>query len=862
MKLFFSSLLFLGFLAGFSSAEHPAFKVESINIESGKDAQVGGIDIMPNGNIAVAFHEGDIRLYDPETQTWSLFASGLHEPLGLVAEDNHTVTVVQRPELTKISDSDKDGVADRYETLCDDFGMSGNYHEFAFGPVKDKQGNYFLSLNVASNGAPIRKEIRGDWLEIGLPRNAFYGSREAWNEGVKNKAGRMYSRVPYRGWVMKVDGKTGEMTPWASGLRSPNGLGFDTDGKLYVSDNQGDWLGTSKLFHIEQGKFYGHPASLPWTKGYQGPAPLELSLDELEDRRTPAAVWFTQGTMANSPTQPILIPKGFGAFGGQMLIGEMNKARIIRLMLEDVNGVTQGACTPLIDGQGLDMGINRFVFDGPNSLILGSTHLSWPGGEGLAKLTFSGENSFQDIKNIAITADGFELEFLQAVDPATLQDIRLKRYTFDYHSKYGSGQNDTEDLAITFSPVGKSGTKFTAALSAEHKKDFCYEFNFPMCQNPLLCYTVREIPVATAAAGTNENWVDLLANDSLELWRNGSKTSRDKYPTVGEQWSVKDGTLVLDKTAPGRGGHIITKADDYYNFELQFEFLISVEGNSGVKYRVNPETVGLEYQVYDDVKFQGEKNSLASLYNLKAATADKVANEPGKEWNTGRIQAVGNTLKHWLNGKLVMEIEFGSDEWVKTFNKSKYNVDPAFARAPGPILLQDHGDAVKFRKLMIRELIYASKNDSAVHSSEPQKVVPSEPLIREAKFNSTNTYVVVPGGVRKGAKLWTDRSYKVRKLPDALIGGTLIQTPMVDRKNRNGDIISFELLEDCDVYVAMKASNPHPAWITSWEKTGEFIEASNQLACYRKSFAKGATVVLDNPESLQAMYSAIVVKTD
>ncbi|MEP2777009.1 MAG: PQQ-dependent sugar dehydrogenase [Luteolibacter sp.] len=494
MKTHLRTLFALAVSASLCAAQHPAFKVESIPVETGKDRQVGGIDIMPNGKIAVAFHDGEVRLYDPEKKSWSLFASGLHEPLGLVAEDDQTITVVQRPELTQISDTDGDGLADTYTTVCDDFGMSGNYHEFAFGPVKDKDGNYFVALNVASNGAPIREEIRGEWLELGLPREEFYVDKDGWTK-VKDAAGRMYSRVPYRGWVVKIDGKSGEMTPWAPGFRSPNGLGFDAKGELYVSDNQGDWLGTSKLYHVEKGKFYGHPASLPWTEGYDGPNPLDIPIPELEKMRTTAAVWFTQTTMANSPTQPILIPDGFGPFGGQMLIGEMNKSRVIRLMLEEVNGVTQGACTPFIDGNGLDMGINRLAFDANGSLILGNTHLSWPGGEGMARITYHGKAPFQDVINISILPEGFRVEFLEKIeDPSVLEEATLNRYTFDYHASYGSKQKDKEDVSLAFAPVGDSGKVFDITLGSAHKKDFCYEFSFPMSFNPLVCYTVREIP--------------------------------------------------------------------------------------------------------------------------------------------------------------------------------------------------------------------------------------------------------------------------------------------------------------------------------------------------------------------------------
>ena len=144
----------------------------------------------------------------------------------------------------------------------------------------------------------------------------------------------MYSYVPYRGWVIKVD-KDGNLIPWAMGFRSPNGLGFDTKGNLYVFDNQGDWLDTSKLYHVQKDKFYGHPSNLVWKAGFPDVNPLSLPVVELDKMRTEAAVLFPHGIMANSPTQPICDTTNgkFGPFAGQMLIGEMNQHRILRLML-------------------------------------------------------------------------------------------------------------------------------------------------------------------------------------------------------------------------------------------------------------------------------------------------------------------------------------------------------------------------------------------------------------------------------------------------------------------------------------------------------------------------------------------------
>ena len=148
----------------------------------------------------------------------------------------------------------------------------------------------------------------------------------------------MFSAVSYRGWVMKVTPE-GETVPWASGFRSPNGLALDREGNLFVSDNQGDWLGTSKLYHVRSGEFYGHASSLVWEPGFFM-NPLTLPVAVLNKMRERAVVQFPQGILSNSPTQPIFDYTGgaFGPFEGQMFIGEMNHPLIMRVALEEVTG--------------------------------------------------------------------------------------------------------------------------------------------------------------------------------------------------------------------------------------------------------------------------------------------------------------------------------------------------------------------------------------------------------------------------------------------------------------------------------------------------------------------------------------------
>jgi glucose/arabinose dehydrogenase len=425
------------------------YAVENIPVPPGLVPEVGGVDVMPDGRIVSVYHRGEVMTYDPDADSartdsaggqWSLFAKGLHDPLGVRAESDSSVLVMQRPELTRLVDTDGDGRANHYETVTDDFGMSGNYHEFAFGPAADSSGALYLSLNTASNKAGIWDEPRGRYDSLGRP-------------------GRMYSAVPYRGWVMRVDPETGRTTPFASGFRSPNGLAFGPEGRLFVTDNQGDWLGTSKLYHVEKDQFYGHVASLVWEEGFAGIQPLDLPVPVLNKMRQQAAVQFPHGILANSPTEPVVIPEDtFGPFGGQLLIGEMNQRRLLRVMLEEVGGQMQGAATPFLSnpsayrGNALRQGNNRLRF-GPadSTLWVGQTDHGWTGAQGLQRITWNGRTP-ADVQDMSLTPDGFELRFTRPLAEGVARAdtaFQFMRYYYEYHRKYGSDQYGRQRVEVT-----------------------------------------------------------------------------------------------------------------------------------------------------------------------------------------------------------------------------------------------------------------------------------------------------------------------------------------------------------------------------------------------------------------------------
>jgi glucose/arabinose dehydrogenase len=505
LPLFFTAIAALACATLPVSAESIAdhYAIEQVPLPKGLDPQVGALAVTPGGKLVAAFHRGEVMTWDPAHRHWHPFAFGLHEPLGLIALNERQVLVMQRPELTRLTDTDGDGSADLYETVFDGFGISGNYHEFNFGPARDAKGDLYIGLNVASNGDKVEKELRGGFRHYGVTHEDML---ERWKDA-KGKVGRMYSVVPYRGWILKLDGSTGEMTPWACGLRSPNSLGFDAEGRLLVCDNQGDWLGSSKLHHIVEGGFHGHAASLVWRADWDGRNPLTVPVAELDRMRTREAMFFPQSILASSPTQPLLDTTGgkFGPYAGQMFVGEMNISRIMRVLPETVAGVTQGAGLPFYDKAGLTQGINRLAFAPDGSLYVGQTHLSWAGGEGIQRITWKGTVPM-DVHGISITQAGFDLRFTKAADPATVTPaaFSIRRYYYEYHEAYGADTDDVTVIPVTAITPGKDGREWSLALDL--KPGYVYEFTMKGIKaadggeliNTLLCYTINRLRDGTA----------------------------------------------------------------------------------------------------------------------------------------------------------------------------------------------------------------------------------------------------------------------------------------------------------------------------------------------------------------------------
>jgi|GEM_PF-287547 len=389
------------------------YRVEHFPLPREIALMVTGMDWLPNGDLAVCTWSGEIWIVEQaqgpvESARYRRFARGLNEPLGLKVVRNQ-IYVVQKPELTRIADSDGNGEGDHFETLNNSWGYTGNYHAFAFGPVIDRANNFYAF---------------------------FCGQRGRWE-------------IPYVGWCVTITPDGRRLDGFCSGLRAPNGFGtYGPDDELFVADNQGNWVGASKLSHLERGKFYGFPSGFPAPEAeYKQPKSF-----------TPPAVWFPRKLSPSTSGFVTVDDDRFGPFKRQMLIGDFQNAVVLRVFLEKVGGRWQGAVWPF--AKGFLSGVNRLAMGPDGKLYVGGLKNSaWPAAGpkeySLDRVAFAQKVPFE-IKEARATNRGFELTFTEAVDKTTAtnpDNYDVAQFTYLYHQTYGSPEIDHEGKKESSTPV-------------------------------------------------------------------------------------------------------------------------------------------------------------------------------------------------------------------------------------------------------------------------------------------------------------------------------------------------------------------------------------------------------------------------
>lgn len=459
------------------------YKITAFDGPPGAALEVSSMELMPNGRIALGTRRGELWIAsgvdstDASRLKYQLFASGQHELLGLAyhAQDD-SLWATNRYEVVRIKDDDGDGRADSFQTICDKWGVSGDYHEYAWGSQFDKNGDLWVLLCLT---------------------------------------GSFSSAAEFRGWALRIQ-PDGIMVPTCSGIRSPGGLGFDADGEVYFTDNQGPWRGACTLQHLIPGTFQGHPGGNKWyakapNMGPQPPDPVDKSRmvterDHIKEL-VPPAVYLTYGKMGNSSSFIAcdLSQGKFGPFEKQLFVGDQSHSIISRIYLEEVNGVKQGACFPFLKGFSSGLIAGRITPAG--QLFTGGSDRGWgaKGGKPFCfeRVDWTGQVPFE-VHEMHARPDGFEVTFTKPVDPKTASDpasYNVREFTYIYRSEYGSPEVDDVLPAITKITVAPDGQSVRLILDKLTKGDI-HELHLDGVKSaegqpvlhPLAYYTLNEIP--------------------------------------------------------------------------------------------------------------------------------------------------------------------------------------------------------------------------------------------------------------------------------------------------------------------------------------------------------------------------------
>ncbi|MEB2786594.1 plastocyanin/azurin family copper-binding protein [Algoriphagus persicinus] len=425
--------------------EDDFYKMISLPVPEDVILEVGGMATLPDGSLAICTRRGEVwivsnpNISGSEKPVYKKFATGLHEPLGLAYKDGD-IYVTQRGELTRLRDSDGDGQADVYEKIYS-WPLSGNYHEYSYGPTFLPNGNMLVTLNV----------------------------------GWSNSLGHGVSLVPWRGWALEITPE-GEMIPFAAGMRSPAGYGMNGEGDFFYTENQGDWVGSGRISHVEKGDFLGNAESLAWAD-LPG-SPVSLRKEDIPNtgepfydvaKRVPGlkapAIWLPHGILGIS-TSGFLNDNtegGFGPFANQVFVGDQGQSTIARVDFEKIDGVYQGVVFPFREG--FSSGILRMVWGNDASMFVGMTSRGWSstGKElfSLQRLVWTGRMPFE-MKTIKSKPDGFEIEFTEPVDKELAEDpanYQVTGFTYKYQAAYGSPVINNEPCKIIGVVVSEDGMK-------------------------------------------------------------------------------------------------------------------------------------------------------------------------------------------------------------------------------------------------------------------------------------------------------------------------------------------------------------------------------------------------------------------
>ena len=538
---------------------HPSYRLVNFRPDDFRP-RVGGLDHLSDGRIVVSCWDAEGRVYLVDESVVDehgaayvhQIASGLAEPLGLCVVDDR-IFVCQKQELTELIDHDGDDVIDEYRCVSDDWTVSANFHEFTFGLVH-KDGWLYLNLAVAIDPGGKTTD----------------------------------PQVADRGRTLRVNIESGEIEFLNWGLRTPDGIGIGPDGEIFITDNQGDWLPSSKIIHLETGAFHGARARGRIRRGDGFPT------YSTQRAAVPPVAWMPHNEIGNSPGEPA---RFVGApFDGQLAVSDVTHGGIKRVFLEKVNGRYQG--TVFRFTQGLEAGTHRMRILPDGSIYVGGIGSGGNWGQsgklryGLQKLVPNGEPTFE-MRAVRSLANGLEIEFTESLAPGdgwNVDRYEIEHFRYEPTEEYGGPKIDVTSVTPTSATVSADRTRvflefepvagrvyalrLSTELRSEHHRAL-WSTEAWLTLNAIADDRRGEPRPAPASLRdslaenrlTDEEralgWKLLFDGESTREWRG---FLNEEFPSAG--WSASEGTL---RHAPGAGGGDILTRERYRDFEFECE---------------------------------------------------------------------------------------------------------------------------------------------------------------------------------------------------------------------------------------------------------------------------------------------------
>jgi len=406
------------------------------------------------------------------------FSDDLAAPYGLATGENY-VDVTTKYALVRLFDHDDDGRADRTQVLASGWGHTDDYHDWTIGLPSDAEGNYYVGLACQQDKRPAAAaNLRGQVLKL-VPREA----------------------TPDDPHLFAIQ-------PLSRGHRFPMGLALDRAGELFVTDNQGNYNPFNELNHVRPGADFGFINAVDTASrdarrtdepAINIPHPWTRSVNGICFLYTPPDVKERTGR------------DRFGPFEGHLIGCEYDTRRLVRMSLECVDGVYQGAAYPFsLDEPPVGppmMGPVVCAVSPGGDLYVGSMRDSgWGGGNNVGELVRLSpiEGALPcGIAEVRARNGGFSIRFTAPVDrrlAGKAENYNIESYTRRATPAYGGSDVDRRTERIESVEVASDTNEVTIHLG-ELREGYVYELrleNLAGADRPFFPseahYTLHRVP--------------------------------------------------------------------------------------------------------------------------------------------------------------------------------------------------------------------------------------------------------------------------------------------------------------------------------------------------------------------------------